>query len=282
MRTQDVTFLDESLPALDEEEMEELYRHFLVDDMPEDDDGDEDFEPPLVDEEEEGEEAGIRRRNIQARELNDLVQDAYKQLGSSAISPGLRERVLDQLSMHFQLLIQTGILAAKATSNHQYRASLGMLEHLAYGSGKTGKQARRTRAWGKINAVWCDPDCEDLFSLGVPGLSPFNTLRVGLKVRINVFRKREFSNIWCSTSLGWYANSTRPVALPSVTNEAPFANSSFPCCFLCRLEIRQKGGLGPICATHFRHLLGQERATFVVPKLQVVLWILGTDEPIGL
>lgn len=44
------------------------------------DDGDEDFEPPPVDEEEEGEEAGVRRRNIQARELNDLVQDAYKQV----------------------------------------------------------------------------------------------------------------------------------------------------------------------------------------------------------
>lgn len=35
------------------------------------------------------------------------------QLGPSVISPGLRERVLDQLSMHFQLLVQTGILAAK-------------------------------------------------------------------------------------------------------------------------------------------------------------------------
>lgn len=45
-----------------------------------DDDGDEDFEPPLVDEDEEGEEAGVRRRNIQARELNDLVQDACKQV----------------------------------------------------------------------------------------------------------------------------------------------------------------------------------------------------------
>lgn len=44
------------------------------------DDGDEDFEPPVVDEDEEGEEAGVRRRNIQARELNDLVQDAYKQV----------------------------------------------------------------------------------------------------------------------------------------------------------------------------------------------------------
>lgn len=44
------------------------------------DDGDEDFEPPLVDEEEEGDEGGIRRRNIQARELHDLVQDAYKQV----------------------------------------------------------------------------------------------------------------------------------------------------------------------------------------------------------
>lgn len=44
-----------------------------------DDDGDEDFEPP-ADEEEEGEEAGIRRRNIQARELSDLLQDAFQQV----------------------------------------------------------------------------------------------------------------------------------------------------------------------------------------------------------
>lgn len=44
------------------------------------DDGDEDFEPPSLDEEEEGEEAGIRRRSIQSRELNDLLQDAYKQV----------------------------------------------------------------------------------------------------------------------------------------------------------------------------------------------------------
>lgn len=48
--------------------------------MLQEDDGDEDFEPPPVDEEEEDEEAGVRRRNIQARELNDLVQDAYKQV----------------------------------------------------------------------------------------------------------------------------------------------------------------------------------------------------------
>lgn len=44
------------------------------------DEGDDDFEPPAVDEEEECEEAGVRRRNIQARELNDLLQDAYKQV----------------------------------------------------------------------------------------------------------------------------------------------------------------------------------------------------------
>lgn len=48
-----------------------------------DDDGDEDFEPPPAEDEEEGEEAGVRRRNIQARELNDLLQDAYKQVTSS-------------------------------------------------------------------------------------------------------------------------------------------------------------------------------------------------------
>lgn len=44
------------------------------------DDGDEDFEPPVGEEEEEGEEAGVRRRNIQARELTDLLQDAFKQV----------------------------------------------------------------------------------------------------------------------------------------------------------------------------------------------------------
>lgn len=32
---EELQFLDESLPALDDEEMEDLYRHFLVDDMPE-------------------------------------------------------------------------------------------------------------------------------------------------------------------------------------------------------------------------------------------------------
>lgn len=36
------------------------------------------------------------------------------QLGPSAVSPGLKERVLDQLSMHFQLLAQTSILAVQA------------------------------------------------------------------------------------------------------------------------------------------------------------------------
>ena len=33
-RVQDVHFLD-SVPVLDDEEMEDLYRHFLLDDMPE-------------------------------------------------------------------------------------------------------------------------------------------------------------------------------------------------------------------------------------------------------
>lgn len=32
---EEVGFLDESLPVLDDEEMEDLYRHFLLDDMPE-------------------------------------------------------------------------------------------------------------------------------------------------------------------------------------------------------------------------------------------------------
>lgn len=48
------------------------------------DDADEDFEPSLLEVDEEGEEedeeAGVRRRNIQARELDDLLQDAYKQV----------------------------------------------------------------------------------------------------------------------------------------------------------------------------------------------------------
>lgn len=52
--------------------------------MVQEDDADEDFEPSLleIDEEaeEEDEEAGVRRRNIQARELDDLLQDAYKQV----------------------------------------------------------------------------------------------------------------------------------------------------------------------------------------------------------
>ncbi|CAN0312386.1 unnamed protein product, partial [Ectocarpus fasciculatus] len=150
---EEVGFLDDSLPVLDDEEMEDLYRHFLLDDMPEEDDGDEDFEPPVVDDDEEGEEAGVRRRNIQARELNDLVQDAYKQLGTPAVSPGLRERVLDQLSMHFQLLVQTGVLASTAPPpkfRDQETACVGMLEHLASGS---GKHARRTRARGKATSV---------------------------------------------------------------------------------------------------------------------------------
>ncbi|CAM9711823.1 unnamed protein product [Ectocarpus sp. 8 AP-2014] len=144
--------------------------------MPEEDDGDEDFEPPMVDEDEEGEEAGVRRRNIQARELNDLVQDAYKQLGTSAVSPGLRERVLDQLSMHFQLLVQTGVLASKApsTCRDQETACVGMLEHLACGS---GKHPRRTRARGKATSIWWDLGGEDLTSVGIPGLLPCRTLR---------------------------------------------------------------------------------------------------------
>lgn len=36
---QDVHFLDETVPVLDDEEMEDLYRHFLLDDMPEVGDG---------------------------------------------------------------------------------------------------------------------------------------------------------------------------------------------------------------------------------------------------
>eukprot|EP00752_Nemacystus_decipiens_P014648 g13045.t1 len=175
----DEHFLDDSMPVLDDEEMEDLYRHFLLDDMPEEDDGDEDFEPPLVDEEDEGEEAGVRRRNIQARELNDLVQDACKQLGPPVSPPGLRESVLDQLSMHFQLLVQTGILAAKESSAHgaQKMASLGMLEHLACGSGKRGQQGLRTRSRIKSSMMFWDPNGEGLCPLGIPGLLPRRSLR---------------------------------------------------------------------------------------------------------
>ncbi|CAM9336558.1 unnamed protein product [Laminaria digitata] len=168
--------LASALPALDASEME-LYQHFLLDDMPEEDDGDEDFEPP-VDEEEEGEEAGIRRRNIQSRELNDLLHDAYKQLGPSVISPGLRERVLDQLSMHFQLLVQTSVFAAKASPGcfKQGNASLGMLEHLACGLDNSNTQAPRTRASGKTSSMWWESVDEGRTAASIPGLLPSGTL----------------------------------------------------------------------------------------------------------
>lgn len=42
-----------------------------------------------------------------------LLPSFNVQLAPMAIPPGLRERVLDQLSMHFQLLVQTGVLAVK-------------------------------------------------------------------------------------------------------------------------------------------------------------------------
>lgn len=46
------------------------------------------------------------------------------QLGPSVVSPGLRERVLDQLSMHFQLLVQTSVFAA---------AKVGVLKYVQLG-----------------------------------------------------------------------------------------------------------------------------------------------------
>lgn len=53
------------------------------------------------------------RRWCHVQSMPILPSIFWLQLGPSVISPGLRERVLDQLSMHFQLLVQTGILAAK-------------------------------------------------------------------------------------------------------------------------------------------------------------------------
>ena len=121
--------LESLLLALDAEAMDDLYRHFLVDDMPEvkcftldrhnklalskravlfipwcasffvstgelwfvvyavfvlnrcqEDDCDEDFKPLAAEDEEEFEEAGVRSRTIQARELSDLLHDAFKQV----------------------------------------------------------------------------------------------------------------------------------------------------------------------------------------------------------
>eukprot|EP00752_Nemacystus_decipiens_P014877 g13246.t1 len=168
-----VDFL-EDLPSMDAADMEDLYRHFLVDELPEDDDGDEDFEPP-PDEEEEGEEADTRRRNIQARELNDLLHDAFQQNGPSAIPPGLRERVLDQLSMHFQLLVQAAVLSVKAGCYEEAQRALGMLEHL-HASCEEGDHRRRTRARGNSSTSW-DSLGDGLPAVSVPGLLPVGTLR---------------------------------------------------------------------------------------------------------
>ena len=52
-------------------------------------------------------------------------ESAFTQLGPSVVSPGLRERVLDQLSMHFQLLVQTSVFAAK----------VGLLNYVYLGGG---------------------------------------------------------------------------------------------------------------------------------------------------
>lgn len=173
-REQDsVSLMEDTLPDLDEEEMEDLYRHFLMNELPEvgigcprrgspillspqpklterpaivlaitptkkftitsqllirsrfpplennnrevstrihsltrlfcqDDEADEDFEPPVLDEDEEGEEAGVRRRNIQARELNDLLQDAYKQVNCSLM-----------MRLHFDHILCRGIMCRK-------------------------------------------------------------------------------------------------------------------------------------------------------------------------
>lgn len=66
--------------------MNKIHRGFVSKSTPplctcyQEEDGDEDFEPPTAEEEEEGEEAGVRRRNIQARELSDLLQDAFTQV----------------------------------------------------------------------------------------------------------------------------------------------------------------------------------------------------------
>ena len=58
----------------------------------------------------------------------------HLQLGPSTIPPGLRERVLDQLSMHFQQLIQTGILSVKVRNQplweHTRRRDHDFPEHL--------------------------------------------------------------------------------------------------------------------------------------------------------
>lgn len=44
------------------------------------DDCDEDFKPLAAEDDEECEEAGVRSRNIQTRELSDLLHDAFKQV----------------------------------------------------------------------------------------------------------------------------------------------------------------------------------------------------------
>lgn len=72
----------------------------------------------------------------------------------------------------------------------QQKACLGMLEHLARGSGKTGKQARRTRAWGKINSVSA---CFWLVGRGGTGIRerhPSLTQQDPTKSETQVFKKR--------------------------------------------------------------------------------------------
>lgn len=76
------------------------------------DDADEDFKPSPVDEEEEGEEAGVRRRNIQARELNDLLQDAYKQVTAGS--------TIRYVNSFFSVLFLASIVKCKVRGTRRF------------------------------------------------------------------------------------------------------------------------------------------------------------------
>lgn len=53
-----------------------------------DDDADEDFEPPPQEDDDDGDETAAQPRNIHARELTDLLEDAYNQVRSLIVIPG--------------------------------------------------------------------------------------------------------------------------------------------------------------------------------------------------
>ncbi|CAM9178660.1 unnamed protein product [Choristocarpus tenellus] len=185
---EEMPFVHSTLPNLEPEEVEGLYEMFLRDNLPEDDEGDEDFEPTMLEEEEDGEENGVRRRGILTRELNDLLWDAYPELNPFVAPVGMRNKVVEQMSMHYQLLLQTALLAQEAGSKlgKVLDKSISLLESLATPQGSTREDRPRTRGSGGalptgIGELWGLPT-ESPPPISIQGILPVGSARKEVEV----------------------------------------------------------------------------------------------------